>query len=221
MNGFLSARVFQPLSRLSYCVYLTHYAVLMINTGRYRNAMYGDEYDFVSTAICSPIIEIARSHIYRVECTNGINRGWWRGQWSERGRNGKSECFMRNFKKKMTFQNFAEWYTHFTRPRPLHLPRSLPLQLFPVPLHFPLFIPSVLWSKTFKSQVFLRVQLLHATSDVVVTLVAALALYLLVEAPVLELTKLAFSGHRGQSPSVPALQESTEEELINNMSKHK
>ncbi|XP_059481023.1 nose resistant to fluoxetine protein 6-like [Neocloeon triangulifer] len=44
ITTFLSARVFQPLSKLSYSIFLTHYIVLMVNTGRMRTAVYVDEY---------------------------------------------------------------------------------------------------------------------------------------------------------------------------------
>lgn len=51
INGLLSAPLFQPLSRISYCVYLTHYVVLMVGIGRMRAAVFVDKYDLVNLLI--------------------------------------------------------------------------------------------------------------------------------------------------------------------------
>jgi membrane-bound acyltransferase YfiQ involved in biofilm formation len=48
ITRLLSARFFQPLSKLSYSIFLTHYIILMVNTGRIRTALYIDEYVLVS-----------------------------------------------------------------------------------------------------------------------------------------------------------------------------
>ncbi|XP_047096593.1 O-acyltransferase like protein-like [Schistocerca piceifrons] len=44
VKGILESSTWQPLSRLSYCIFLTHIAVLLINSGRIRTPIFMDEY---------------------------------------------------------------------------------------------------------------------------------------------------------------------------------
>ncbi|KAG8222354.1 hypothetical protein J437_LFUL015950, partial [Ladona fulva] len=44
INRLLSSNFFKPLSRLSYCMFLTHFAVLIYGTSRLRTAIFVDEY---------------------------------------------------------------------------------------------------------------------------------------------------------------------------------
>ncbi|XP_049938885.1 O-acyltransferase like protein-like [Schistocerca serialis cubense] len=44
VKGILESSTWQPLSRLSYCIFLTHIAVLIINSGRIRTPIFMDEY---------------------------------------------------------------------------------------------------------------------------------------------------------------------------------
>ncbi|XP_049836844.1 O-acyltransferase like protein-like [Schistocerca gregaria] len=44
VKGILESSTWQPLSRLSYCIFLTHIAVLLINSGRIRTPIFMDEF---------------------------------------------------------------------------------------------------------------------------------------------------------------------------------
>jgi glucan phosphoethanolaminetransferase (alkaline phosphatase superfamily) len=48
ITRYLSLGIFQPLSKISYCIYLTHYAILMIGTARIKSPLFVDEYSMVS-----------------------------------------------------------------------------------------------------------------------------------------------------------------------------
>ncbi|XP_071445528.1 nose resistant to fluoxetine protein 6-like [Hetaerina americana] len=66
INQLLSAKFFKPLSRLSYCIFLTHVAVLLFGASRSRTAIFVDEYvlfhdyagDIFITLIASVILHI-------------------------------------------------------------------------------------------------------------------------------------------------------------------
>nr|CAD7426889.1 unnamed protein product [Timema monikensis] len=47
INKGLSARLFRPLSRLSYCIFLTHLGVLHYGVSRIKSARYMDDYNIV------------------------------------------------------------------------------------------------------------------------------------------------------------------------------
>ncbi|CAH1392494.1 unnamed protein product [Nezara viridula] len=47
INSFLSWKLFTPLARLSYCVYLTHIVILMCSIAAKRNSFYVTDYDQV------------------------------------------------------------------------------------------------------------------------------------------------------------------------------
>lgn len=51
INTLLSWSVWQPISRLSYCLYIWHLLVEMLNTGRLKSSQHFSNYDAVS---CSP-----------------------------------------------------------------------------------------------------------------------------------------------------------------------
>jgi hypothetical protein len=49
VNVFVSWKLFVPLSRLTYCAYLSHYIVLLVNIGSNRAPGYLSVYNVVST----------------------------------------------------------------------------------------------------------------------------------------------------------------------------
>lgn len=50
INWFLSHPLWQPLSRLSYSIYLVHFPVIMITTATMKSSLYFSEFNAVSVA---------------------------------------------------------------------------------------------------------------------------------------------------------------------------
>ena len=61
MNRFLSMRCLQPLSRLSYCTFLTHHAVLSVRMGRIKTAEYLDVYVTVNEFLADVVMTLMAS----------------------------------------------------------------------------------------------------------------------------------------------------------------
>ncbi|CAG2058140.1 unnamed protein product [Timema podura] len=66
INTLLSARVFRPLSRISYSMYLTHIAVMFMSSARLRTPKYMDEYYMMHEFLGDIIITIVVSMILHV-----------------------------------------------------------------------------------------------------------------------------------------------------------
>nr|CAD7439035.1 unnamed protein product [Timema bartmani] len=66
INTLLSARVFRPLSRISYAMYLTHIAVMFMSSARLRTPKYMDEYYMMHEFLGDIIITIVVSMILHV-----------------------------------------------------------------------------------------------------------------------------------------------------------
>ncbi|XP_065345876.1 nose resistant to fluoxetine protein 6-like isoform X2 [Cloeon dipterum] len=47
ITEILSLNVFQPLSKISYCIYLSHYVILMVGTARIKTPLYADDYALI------------------------------------------------------------------------------------------------------------------------------------------------------------------------------
>nr|CAD7198583.1 unnamed protein product [Timema douglasi] len=66
INTLLSARMFRPLSRISYAMYLTHIAVMFMSSARLRTPKYMDEYYMMHEFLGDIIITIVVSMVLHV-----------------------------------------------------------------------------------------------------------------------------------------------------------
>ncbi|CAB3360019.1 Hypothetical predicted protein [Cloeon dipterum] len=58
ITKILSLNVFQPLSKISYCIYLSHYVILMVGTARIKTPLFADDYALIHSLAGDFIISI-------------------------------------------------------------------------------------------------------------------------------------------------------------------
>ncbi|XP_065345013.1 nose resistant to fluoxetine protein 6-like [Cloeon dipterum] len=59
ITKILSLNVFQPLSKISYCIYLSHYVILMVGTARIKTPLFADDYALIHSLAGDFIISFA------------------------------------------------------------------------------------------------------------------------------------------------------------------